>query len=765
MSGIPHKKEPEVIVLPFFKSKLLKKTVLTCMILGTVPSVVIGTFSYYKASSMIQSKVDEGCVNRLQQVQMSVEMQLTSQKKTLLQLIESPSVTQSAGIKKSGFEFEAFERIENVINSLPSASIPVYNVSLINMGQQWVVDKAQIYSLDEYEQLNPSVASYIQNPQKSFWNDDSRVLDSTGKVLANCVSVVQKYQSCEGSYIGTIDIPYDGFKNLIKTTSSSGITMLVSAEGKVIYSDRPEQSGTFSPRMISMIRKSGKEGGSFELKTDGPVWNVTYLRSDYNQWYYVLATPMDAITQDSHAIQWFTFLVCLTLSLLIVFASFLISCRAYRPIQRLSDNLEKQAGAGPLIPGDEVKQIEATVGRLITDHGKLQKQLLSQSEKLREYFVSTLLSCESSDEFIKSKTELYGFPCPPPTMAVMVVQPDSLKGTPYRESDEDILLYAISNIVSEMFGEHAVVLSSILDGRQVTILSVEEEEYKDLAYQYAGQIRQTLRRELEFGVSISISRPIASYGDLHKNYIECVHILQYRILGSGTITFAEDANKHFDFHSVYPQELEEEILDSVKTCDRVKCGEMLHQFLSTIFGIQANRCIYKVFLLRLTVNLMSLGDHEGGDLCRSESEYIKAVYNMHGQDQIEDWLLNTVAESVIRDIEKSEDSHLRQICNAVLEIVRNEYSSKLTLETCAQRLNYHPSYIRHALKKEMGINFRDYLLQYQINVAKKWLVETEYSVTDIARKLQYENTENFIRAFKKAVGCTPRQYKNSRGDR
>ena len=142
-----------------------------------------------------------------------------------------------------------------------------------------------------------------------------------------------------------------------------------------------------------------------------------------------------------------------------------------------------------------------------------------------------------------------------------------------------------------------------------------------------------------------------------------------------------------------------------------------------------------------------------------------SVYSMHDQDQIEDWLLNTVAESVIRDIEKSEDSHLRQICNAVLEIVRNEYSSKLTLETCAQRLNYHPSYIRHVLKKEMGINFRDYLLQYQINAAKKWLVETDCTVTDIARKLQYENTENFVRAFKKAVGCTPRQYKNSRGDR
>ncbi len=64
----------------------------------------------------------------------------------------------------------------------------------------------------------------------------------------------------------------------------------------------------------------------------------------------------------------------------------------------------------------------------------------------------------------------------------------------------------------------------------------------------------------------------------------------------------------------------------------------------------------------------------------------------------------------------------------------------------------------------MGINFRDYLVKYQINVAKKWLVETEYTTAEIARKLQYENTENFIRCFKKVVGCTPRQYKNNRAN-
>ena len=735
---------------------------MTCILLGTVPSVVVGTFSYHKASEIIQSKVDEGCVSQLEQVQMAVETQLSSTKKTLLQLIESPSVTQSVEVKKSGLEFEAFSKIEYAINSLPSSSIPIYNVSLINVEQNWVVDKTNIYSLSDYELLNPSASSYIKNTQRSFWNDDSRILDSSGNLLTTCVSIVQKYQNREGSYIGTIDIPYDSFKNLIKATRSSGITMIVSEKGKVIYSGQPEKSGSFSSEMVSLIGGDGKSSGDVVLSIDKSVWNITYIRSDYNQWYYVLATPMDAITRDSKSIQLLTFFVCAFLIFIIIFASFLISNRAYRPVQRLSAILKKETGSVPPPTGDEVQQIETTVSSLITDHSKLQGKILSQSQKLREYFVSTLLSSENSKDFIKSRIKMYGFPSPPPTMAVMVIQPDSFKNTPYKESDADILLYAISNIAAELFAEHSVILTSILDGRQITILSVEEEHYKDEAYRYAGQIQQTLLRELEFGASVIISRPIASYGELHKNYEECVHILQYRILGRGSATFAEDINKHFDFNSFYPLEYETEILDAIKTCDRIKCREMIHQFLAAVFDIQANRCNYKIYLLRLSVNMMTLANHSSDDLCRSESEYIGKIYGMHDKDQIEDWLQDTVAESVIRDIEKCEDCHLKQICNSVLEIIRNEYSSKLTLETCAQRLNYHPSYIRHVLKKEMGINFRDYLVRYRIGVAKKWLVGTDYSVTDIAQKLQYENTENFIRSFKKVAGCTPGQFKSSR---
>lgn len=753
-----------VLKSKLIKSRFLQKVIIVCILLGTIPSIMVGAFSYRKSSETIQRKVDEGCISQLEQVQLSVELQLAATKKVLIQLFESPSVTQSIQTEKSGLKFESFLRMENAIDSLPSTNLPIYNVSLINVGKNWAVDKTNIYDLSSYEQMNPSVTSYIKATQRSFWNDDSRVLDSSGNLLVNCVSAVQKYKNSEGNFIGTIDIPYSNLKSLIKT-EASGIIMIVNAKNELIYSDQPKSSSGFSASMITLIHRNGKKSGNLNLKLNNSAWNITYIRSDYNQWYYVLATPMDEIVRDSRTIQWFTFFVCAALIVLIVLASIFISGRVYRPVQYLSAVLsEESAPSSAQHPAsDEVQQIETRVFSLITDRSKLKREIVFQSQKLREYFVSKLLASHSSSDFMKEKAVQYGLPGHPPMMAVMVIQPDPFdENTPYQESDDDILLYAISNIAEEIFSGHAVILTSMMDNRQVTILSVEGMEYKDASYSYASQIQKTLQDHLKLGTSVIISRPANRYEDLRGNYQECIHILQYSLLSRGSITFAEDINKHYDFNYVYPQDLEAEIMDAVKTCDRARGKELIHQFLDAVFNIQANHCVYKIFLLRITANLIILGNHGNADLCRCESEYIRRIYNMRDREQIENWLQDTVAESVIQSIEKSKDNHLRQICNSVLDIIHSEYSNKLTLEACAQKLNYHPSYIRRVLKKEMGINFRDYLLHYQMNVAKKQLIETEDSVSDIAQELQYENTENFIRSFKKTVGCTPRQYREHR---
>jgi AraC-like DNA-binding protein len=60
---------------------------------------------------------------------------------------------------------------------------------------------------------------------------------------------------------------------------------------------------------------------------------------------------------------------------------------------------------------------------------------------------------------------------------------------------------------------------------------------------------------------------------------------------------------------------------------------------------------------------------------------------------------------------------------------------------------------------ETGTNFSEYLIQYRMSMAKKWLVETDLKISEIAEKAGYKIPQNFIRIFRKAEGITPGQYR------
>ena len=45
-------------------------------------------------------------------------------------------------------------------------------------------------------------------------------------------------------------------------------------------------------------------------------------------------------------------------------------------------------------------------------------------------------------------------------------------------------------------------------------------------------------------------------------------------------------------------------------------------------------------------------------------------------------------------------------------------------------------------------------------MAKKWLPETDMPIKDISSKLRYNNSQNFIRSFRKQEGITPGQYRD-----
>lgn len=80
---------------------------------------------------------------------------------------------------------------------------------------------------------------------------------------------------------------------------------------------------------------------------------------------------------------------------------------------------------------------------------------------------------------------------------------------------------------------------------------------------------------------------------------------------------------------------------------------------------------------------------------------------------------------------------------------------------CESQLCLSPNYFGDLIKKETGRSALDYIQFKMMNLAKDLLLRPDKSIGEIAYYLGYQYPQYFSRAFRKAAGCTPNEYRRS----
>ncbi|MBS4210496.1 response regulator [Bacillus sp. FJAT-50079] len=106
----------------------------------------------------------------------------------------------------------------------------------------------------------------------------------------------------------------------------------------------------------------------------------------------------------------------------------------------------------------------------------------------------------------------------------------------------------------------------------------------------------------------------------------------------------------------------------------------------------------------------------------------------------------------------------QQSCPDILfnckKILDEQYKLDLTLTMIAQMVGVTPSYLSRLFKKEVGINFVDYLQQIRINKAKDLLNIPNMKILEVSEMVGFNNAEYFSRIFKRFTGITPQNYRS-----
>ena len=96
-----------------------------------------------------------------------------------------------------------------------------------------------------------------------------------------------------------------------------------------------------------------------------------------------------------------------------------------------------------------------------------------------------------------------------------------------------------------------------------------------------------------------------------------------------------------------------------------------------------------------------------------------------------------------------------------ISYIEHNRRERVTMQDMAKLCHLSPSYFSKLFLREVGENFTDYLNRKKITWAKEALRNTDTNINLIALELGFQDNSYFVKVFKKYVGITPTQYRQS----
>lgn len=105
-------------------------------------------------------------------------------------------------------------------------------------------------------------------------------------------------------------------------------------------------------------------------------------------------------------------------------------------------------------------------------------------------------------------------------------------------------------------------------------------------------------------------------------------------------------------------------------------------------------------------------------------------------------------------------NHSDQNIGKVQDWIEENYNQTFTILALASQFRFSERNLKRRFKLATEISPNQYLQQVRLEKAKKLLIATERSVSEIAYAVGYENKSFFIRLFKRHLGVTPKQWRS-----
>jgi AraC-like DNA-binding protein len=135
--------------------------------------------------------------------------------------------------------------------------------------------------------------------------------------------------------------------------------------------------------------------------------------------------------------------------------------------------------------------------------------------------------------------------------------------------------------------------------------------------------------------------------------------------------------------------------------------------------------------------------------------------HLYGTSLVMEFLYLAVQEGIVaRDVTASvnRDKDLERM-KGIISYIENHYREPMAQAQVAQKFYFCGAYFSKYFKQCTGMTFTEYVSRYRVERARRELLMTEKSITDIALDNGFADARRLILHFKSYYGMTPLQYR------
>ena len=736
------------------EGKLFKRIFFPLSILATfivMLTISIIGFVAYRGSNDLLGQVK---ANEIKQVQTNFELNLQNFEYAFSGYSTTTSFYELIELPLKNKDFQVVNEINSQLNYIGTKVLEGSKFSLLSLKQNWIIRSDSLFQVDD---------EYVESVQEEYLNDAKDglywVKDDNNLRFVMSLPISSPIRSA----VVFADISQNSLDQLIHTGSNAEIFVL-NNKMELMYNS-PNMNQKIEDLGLNDIRSEYLASKMHPEKFLDTKTKLVCTTSQYNDWSYcsvkqpseVFRLVLPALILSS--IFGFSFLAFL------IFYAYRFSYRYTEPILSMSKMISPNLDANV----NELEHLSASISNMIDEQEILKNTLEEEIPQLEAQFILNLYRNKIFQHEINEKMMQFGYKDYDPELssfATLLVQIDDMGE--HRDAEKDLMLVVIQRIVHETIPKQFRMRPIILnDTTQATVLMFEgrdKEKNRALINKFAEDVVKNAKEVVRVSVSVGVGNQFNSLINMRESSEMAKQALRHRILvGKEAVIFYEDISSILSGEVVsnYPQDRELEIMDAISVGDQALANELLHTMFISIMQSNNDFGVVQMLMIRLVNRLIEYQTQHGlvKELHETNIKVYKEILDTYNPSSIESIIANQIVSPMALFIQEKTESQFRGLSEQVIEILKDRYLEDISLETIAEDLHYNPNYLSRVFKREMGMNFSNYLIHYRIEVAKEMLSDTDKTIKEIAEELQYSNSQNFIRTFRKITGVTPGAYR------